>query len=224
MNFSKERENNYFDSVSCMSDLIVKDIINLSSKILQERPVFNIVLTGGKSFKLAYQLLAQAKMDWEKWHFFVTDERHVPTGSKDRNDTVIIKNLTDKITIPSENLHFIKYEKTPSMSAANYRHVLSKVDIFDLVLLSMGEDGHVASLFPDQKKDADLDVIVINNSPKYPSVRITMSYDRLSKSENMYKVVCGKAKKLAFESWLTGANLPIKNVSAKNNKTFICLN
>ncbi len=102
--------------------------------------------------------------------------------------------------------------------------MLNNVDSFDVTLLSMGEDGHVASLFPGHLHDKNKSVVAEYNSPKYPKKRVSMSYSRLNRSKNVFKVVSGSSKQQAVDLWLKGKVLPINKVFGYSEKVFICRN
>jgi 6-phosphogluconolactonase len=81
---------------------------------------------------------------------------------------------------------------------------------FDIVLLSMGEDGHAAPLFLGYLYDENKNVVTEYNSPKYTKERINISYSRLNQSKNFFKIISGSSKQVAVELWLKGKEiLPI---------------
>jgi 6-phosphogluconolactonase len=82
--------------------------------------------------------------------------------------------------------------------------VLNSVGDFDLTLLSMGEDRHTASLFPGHLYNENKNVVTEYNSPKYPKERISMSYLRLNKSKDVFKILSGSSKQEALDLWLKG--------------------
>ena len=78
-----------------------------------------------------------------------------------------------------------------------YENALKKIDKFDMVLLSMGKDGHIASLFPNHIYPEDQMIVVERDSPKPPKERISMSYKRLNRSRYIYKLIIGEPKQKA---------------------------
>jgi 6-phosphogluconolactonase len=91
--------------------------------------------------------------------------------------------------------------------------------MFDLVLLGIGQDGHAASLFPGNNLGEDVNspsVLGIDNSPKPPYKRISLSINRLSKSRVIYFLVKGLDKKDIIENYLNGDILPCSMIRGKN--------
>jgi 6-phosphogluconolactonase len=124
-------------------------------------------------------------------------------------------------SILKKNIHFIRAELEPLKARVEYENTLKEIDEFDVVLLSMGEDGHIASLFPKHEYPEVQNVIVEHNSPKPPKERISMSYKRLNKSQNVFKIVSGRSKQSIVGSLLQGESLPFCMVSGKIEKIFI---
>ena len=78
-----------------------------------------------------------------------------------------------------------------------YENTLKKIDKFDVVLLSMGEDGHIASLFPNHIYSEGQMVVIEQDSPKPPKERISMSYQQLNKAHYIFKLIIGESKQKA---------------------------
>jgi 6-phosphogluconolactonase len=121
---------------------------------------FNLAISGGKTPDLLFSALASKYADsslWQKIHFWWVDERMVPPGDPESNFGVAQKLLFLQISIPEENIHRIKGENAPEAEALSYSaQILVNLPqqdgwpVFDLILLGMGDDGHTASIFPDQ--------------------------------------------------------------------------
>jgi 6-phosphogluconolactonase len=106
---------------------------------------------------------------------------------------------------------------------SEYVEILKEVDNFDVVLLSIGENGHVASLFPDANILDNGSVLLEYNSPKPPKERISMSYDRLNSSRNVLKIAIGQSKQQAVNLWIEDKKLPISEVHGDNEKIYLSL-
>ncbi len=83
-------------------------------------------------------------------------------------------------------------------------------------MLGLGDDGHIASLFPSHQWDNSKQVVSVSNSPKAPSDRISLTPSRLSNAEDVLFLISGKNKANAFKQWKEGVDLPANLISAKN--------
>jgi 6-phosphogluconolactonase len=120
-----------------------------------------IALSGGSTPELLFSVLGEHynnSIPWKYVHFFWGDERCVSQDDKESNYGMTKRYLLDKIDIPSSNIHRIRGEDDPEKEVLRYsdeiNDFVSKKDgipIFDLVILGLGEDGHTASIFPNQK-------------------------------------------------------------------------
>jgi len=217
-------KNNWFvfKDIEELSQELLKDILSIAQTSIQLNDCFKIVLTGGTSIIYLYKLLCNAKSNWKKWHIYIGDERCLPLEDRDRNDHIINKIWLNGSTIPKQNINFMHAELDPDSAALHYEDVLTNIGDFDIVLLSIGEDGHTASLFPSHLYDKNRSVLVECNSPKYPKDRISMSYSRLNQSKNIFKVINGSSKQDAVDLWLKGVILPINKINGHSEKVYIC--
>ena len=213
-----------FDDEMSLSKALTQEILNIAKKLIFEKDCFSIVLTGGQSVLSLYKILSQADSNWDKWHIYISDERFLPVGHKDRNDQIINEIWLDDSTIPKKNVHFIKAELGLLEARVEYENILRKIGKFDIVLLSMGEDGHIASLFSNHLYSEEQNVVVEYNSPKLPKERISMSYKRLNNSYYMFKLIIGKLKRKSFEMSKKNTDLPFLQVKGKYELLYINLN
>jgi 6-phosphogluconolactonase len=211
-----------FRNIDDLSQQLANDILRIAKQSIKLSNSFKIVLTGGRSVVNLYKILRCSKSDWSKWNVYIGDERCLPLQNKGRNDYVINDVWLNNGLIPKKNINFIKAELGGENGAYNYEKVLKSVVNFDIVLLSIGEDGHVASLFPGHYYDDNKSVVFERNSPKFPKERISMSYSRLNQAENIFKIVSGISKKDAVESWLQERSLPINQINGFSEKVYIC--
>lgn len=165
-----------------------------------------LAVCGGRSASGVLNFLAKNKLDWSRIHLFLVDERYVPIDSPDSNFKLIIDSdfgqLVSNGTIQNANLHpFIAGDDTEA-SLAVYNELLKEYGgAIDVVLLSIGEDGHIASLFPyhDSIKDNGSDYyIFVDNSPKPPAQRISASKSLIKKCRYSILMVAGQDKQQAF--------------------------
>jgi 6-phosphogluconolactonase len=106
----------------------------------------NVVLTGGTSVAHAYSRAAQLEPDWSKVDVWFTDERCVPTDDERSN----YKLVGDTLRVSGVQVHRMRGELGRDEGATLYEQELGSLERFDFVLLGLGPDGHVASLFPLQ--------------------------------------------------------------------------
>lgn len=146
------------DSPQKVAKRISKAIVNMIQNSGNER--FDIAISGGKTPDILFDRIARKsadKIDWSRIHFWWADERCVSPDSPDSNYGKVYESLLSKISIPTENIHRIKGESVPEQEALRYSEEIRKNlnfrgdwPVFDLILLGMGDDGHTASIFPDQ--------------------------------------------------------------------------
>jgi len=180
----------------------------------------SVVLTGGRIagsvlFALADPMAADA-IDWNRVDLWWGDERYLPTGDPERNDYLADTHLLSQIEIPSACVHRIlgpDSSETVEDAALSYASELSlseaarrRVDrpMFDIVLLSIGPDGHVASLFPEAASlRSEAVTLAIVDSPKPPPVRVTMGLTALNNCAEAWLLASGGEKADVVDLMLT---------------------
>lgn len=189
------RELRNFRDIDLMSSEAAQYIREYIIAVLKEKNSFSLILSGGALLQSLYRALFYIdSLPWEKIHFFITDERCLPQENHDSNFKNAVSNLLKRSNIPLQNIHWINTDTVPlKKSAQEYekilKHHLSKNgNHFDLVLLSLGPDGHIASLFPGfssliEKKKL---VVLTEKAILDPRVqRITMTLPALNKTERI---------------------------------------
>ncbi len=136
------------------------DYINSQIENFQPHTYFTIALSGGNTPKKLFKQIAEnynRSLAWKRIKLFWGDERCVPPDNNESNFKMTYDNLLKYIDIPPENIFRIKGENNPSEEATDYSQVLKQnlrfhngLPSFDLMMLGLGEDGHTASIFPDQ--------------------------------------------------------------------------
>jgi len=212
---------NIFKNINELSQKLANDILSDAESSIKSKNSFKIVLAGGNSILQTYEILSNSKSDWGKWHIYIGDERCLPLKDKERNDHNINTIWLNNSPIPKKNIHFIRAELSAKQAVSHYETTLREVEIFDLTLLSMGEDGHTASLFLGHQYNASSDVIIVNNSPKKPKQRISLSYARLNRSNKIFKIISGSSKCNAVGQWLNNIQLPINQINGDSEKVYL---
>jgi len=184
---------------------VAKEILNLTQQSSQSR--FDIALSGGSTPKKLFKILASefsGKIPWGRIHFWWGDERCVPPESDDSNFKLANDYLFSEIPIPRENLHRIKGENQPEKEVLRYAGEIEKNlnyrgdnPVFDLVILGLGEDGHTASIFPDQiELFEDENICALSQHPITGQNRITLTGKVLNNASRVFFLVTGANKAL----------------------------
>ena len=213
------QKNSVFLSFSSQKNLdsnAVQFIIERAKLAIREKGSFSLVLSGGTTPVNIYKLLSKEQVNFEKWHIYFGDERCFPLNHSERNSFVAESIWLLKVNIPKSNIFIIPAELGNKDGSLAYEKILDANKAFDLVILGLGDDGHIASLFPNHQWDNSKQVVPISNSPKAPSDRISLTPSRLSNSEDVLFLISGKNKSHAFKQWKEGADLPANLISAKN--------
>lgn len=166
---------------------------------------FDLAISGGSTPKLLFSALASKYADsslWQKTHFWWTDERMVAPFDPESNFGTAQKLLFSKIALPEKNIHRIKGESDPLQEAENYsQKIIEALKIvngwpaFDLILLGMGDDGHTASIFPNQTELLISDRLCeMAYHPVTNQVRITLTGSVINNAALICFVVTGAGK------------------------------
>jgi 6-phosphogluconolactonase len=205
---------------------VVKFISDCAKVSISRYNSFHIVLSGGNTPRLIYSELAKIETNWGKWHFWIGDERFTPGSITQLNKTMIQDLLLDKIPYNLDHVHFMKVELGLDLALSDYKEALESVNLFDLALLGIGEDGHTASLFPDNyigSDDENGGIISVTNAPKLPSHRLSLSAKRLSSSRNILFIVKGQEKKSIINKVQHDNTLPCNKIQGVNESIlFYC--
>lgn len=178
-----------------------------------------VVLTGGGTGIALLERLGSHPLDWTRVHLFWGDDRYVPRNDDDRNEKQAREALLDHITIPTGNIHPMpaddgEFGADLDAAAAAYERVLTAVadtgrgtPMFDVHLLGMGGEGHINSLFPHTPAVLETRrlVIGVEDSPKPPPRRITLTLPAVRRSREVWLVVSGAAKADAVAAAIGGA-------------------
>jgi 6-phosphogluconolactonase len=128
---------------------VVDDPIRVVAELIAEQAGRggSIVLTGGASVGEAYEQAAELAADWRRVTLWWGDERCVPPDDERSNYRLAKETLLDRVAVPPQTVHRMRGEIEPEVAAAEYDAALAGVDL-ELLLLGLGSDGHMASLFP----------------------------------------------------------------------------
>ncbi|TDI40159.1 MAG: 6-phosphogluconolactonase [Acidobacteria bacterium] len=171
---------------------------------------FTVALAGGRTVEPLYRSLAselQGEVQWERVHVFWSDERYVSPTDPMSNVRLVRELLLNHVPIPEENVHAPQTDLTePGEAARRYEEMLREHSGLDWVLLGLGEDGHVASLFPGRPELEERQrlVVAVLDSPKPPPVRLTLTPATINAAREVHLLVAGASKRAALEAILDG--------------------
>ncbi|MEK6950156.1 MAG: 6-phosphogluconolactonase [Nanoarchaeota archaeon] len=204
----------------------VVEIIEKSlARILRRKPAAVLGLPGGRSVQGIFRLLAKNDTNdtgrthfipWNRVQLFWVDERLVPLDHAESNyrlaKELFLDELVKKNKIPKENIHPFDYKA----GVLDYQKTLARYGgRYDLILLGVGEDGHIAGLFPHhpglKKKNA---FFTMNDAPKLPGQRMSIGSGLLQKAEVAIALFYGKEKEEAWKAFRNPA-LGVEDCPAK---------
>jgi 6-phosphogluconolactonase len=181
------------------------------------------VLTGGRIAKEIYTAVrdspARDAVDWSRVNLWWGDERFLPSGDPERNETQARETLLAALPLDPRRVHPMAPSDgpdgdDPDEAAARYASELAaaarpgtaRLPHFDVVLLGVGEDGHVASVFPEHPSAHETgEVSAVRGSPKPPPVRITLTLPTINTAEEVWLIAAGPEKANAVGMALAGA-------------------
>ncbi len=197
----------------------------------------SVALSGGritqKFFAATVEQGRTRKIDFGNVHFFWADERCVPPTDPESNYKMAQELLFAPLKISEKQIHRLRGEDTPitavQKAGTELREVVSlqkiNLPVLDLIFLGMGEDGHVASLFPissAQFLDISVPFLVVENSPKPPPTRISLSYKMIFTAKNVWILASGAGKEEVFRQSLSPeGTTPMARVIQSRNLTRI---
>jgi 6-phosphogluconolactonase len=186
----------------------------------------SLVLTGGGIAARTYAAVADspahAAVDWARLDLWWGDERFLPAGDPERNETQARETLLDRVPVDPSRVHPMPASGSagtvdPDDAAAAYAGELRAatrhedhgvVPAFDVLLLGVGPDGHVASLFPEHPELYDeRAVTAVRGAPKPPPTRLSMTMPTLRSAREVWFVVSGPDKARAVRLALSGAGM-----------------
>ncbi len=201
-----------------LADQVAEDLLGVLVTAQSEGRDPHLALTGGTIAAAIHRALARlgptSEVDWTRVHVWWGDERFVAPGSEERNAGEARADFVDVVGVPAGQVH-----EMPSTlgaldvhaGAAAYARELRehRGEEFEVVMLGVGPDGHVASLFPafPQLRAEEL-AVAVTGSPKPPPQRITLTLPALNQARQVWFVVSGGAKADAVARASAEAQVP----------------
>jgi 6-phosphogluconolactonase len=188
-----------------LADAVAAALIERLAEVQAEGRVPSVALTGGTIADRIHRAVATSidglDVDWSEVDFYFGDERYVDSWSEDRNALAARRDLLDHVGADPARVHEMPASDsglTLEEAAAAYADTVhaNGTGEFDVVMLGMGPDGHVASLFPGHPA---LDVedriaVAVSGSPKPPAERLSLTFPALNRTRAVWFVVSGEGK------------------------------
>lgn len=192
----------YFTEPEAMAEVAAELVTHQARQAVAARNLFSLVLAGGSTPLPLYRLLAappwHERMPWAATHLFQGDERCLPPDHPESNFGRINASLLTPSQLPPAHIHRMAGELPPSQGAAEYRRQLATFGHdFDLILLGMGTDGHVASLFPYSPllaAEEELVAAVEEPAGAPPVPRLTLTLTAINRAATVIIMATGEQK------------------------------
>jgi 6-phosphogluconolactonase len=210
----KDLDVTHFSSSVELAETAAKDWLNLI-------PAFPsahwVAIPGGRIASAFFDAVTghavASAVSFDHVHFFWSDERCVPPDHPDSNFRVANTELLGPLGIAHDRIHRIKGELPPAQAVTEANADISLLaptniagqPVFDLVLLGMGEDGHVASLFPNAPAsviECETPYLAVRSSSKPPPLRISLSYAAIAAAKEAWVLISGAGKEEVFRQSL----------------------
>lgn len=205
------------DAVPALAERLARSIEEDARTAQTARGIFSLALPGGSTASQLFPRLAGAAVDWARCEFFFVDERVVPAVHPQSNYGLAASLWLWPGGVPPERVHRPStddpdLDRAARRYAAELERVAGSPPTLDLVLLGVGPDGHVASLFPGHPAlDHDEPVVAITDSPKPPRERLTLSLGVLADARRVVVATFGPSKARAIAAALNDpeSRLPV---------------
>lgn len=192
-----------YPNAQAVADAVANRMAGSILRALTTESVVHICITGGRGGHGALAALApDPGIDWSRVHVWWSDERFVPAGDEQRNDVMAQAALLDLVDLPVANVHRMpasdQFADIPAAAEAYAAEMAAFGTMgpqFCVSILGMGEDGHVASLFPEHPglRETRL-AFPVTDSPKPPPRRISMSLPAINNANEVILIAAGAGK------------------------------
>jgi 6-phosphogluconolactonase len=224
---------------SALAKAVAARFIKRATALIEEFGEVTVVLTGGTMGIAVLAAVASSRkrdnVDWSRVNLWWGDERWLPAGDAERNETQARAALLDHVPLDPARVHpFSASDAGLDLDAAAQAYAQELRDNahrdgvqphFDITFLGMGPDGHIASLFPERTgiRESERTVIAVTGSPKPPPERLSLTLPTINSSARVWLVVAGADKAAALGLTLAGASkneVPAAGVEGRRTTLF----
>ncbi|MCC7179995.1 MAG: 6-phosphogluconolactonase [Acidobacteria bacterium] len=209
------------DSPAALADAVAAQVERTAAEAVAVRGRFAMAVAGGSVATTCFPRLVTAQVDWARTEVFFVDERAVRSDHPDSNYGLAHRLLLSRVPLRAGRARRMAGELAPVSAARRYEETLVRLlgrpPVLDLVLLGVGEDGHVASIFPGrQGLDAPGGwVAAVLDAPKPPGQRVTLTLPTLVAARRIIVAAMGPEKAKAVRAALSNpaSMLPVARVA-----------
>jgi 6-phosphogluconolactonase len=198
------------------------------------RGTASVVLTGGRTGVAVLEEVrrspAVAAVGWSAVDVYWGDERFLPAGDPERNETQARAALLDHVPVDPARVHVMapsngEFGDDPEAAASAYAELLGARG-FDICLLGVGEEGHTASIFPDSPAvhEKTATVVAVHDCPKPPPTRVSLTLPTIRRATEVWLMTTGAAKAEAVSKALNGApetDIPAAGATGRNRTLWL---
>lgn len=183
-----------------------EDVILSIKETLERFPTVRIGLAGGSTPQKLYEMLSESSLNWEKIIWVLLDERYVPSDDEESNLKMVRNSLFKKASIPPENI--VSFDTSLSQESAAKEMSRKLIDLtherfplFDLLVLGVGADGHIASLFEGDRGVGSLHYASIAHAQGQKTERrLTTTPIALRSASQGLVLLFGETKRVVYEA------------------------
>lgn len=214
---------------SSEKDFIAESVKKIEKICRSKKGLVHIALSGGSTPRPIYAALAKSKkIDWKRINLYLVDERYVPLTDPDSNFRMVFETMMKKLGGKLHGFSFFDTTLPVKKSLEDYRLKLEPVLKcgFDLIILGIGPDGHIASLFPGSKALTTKTPVAHTTTKQFTvKNRLTITFPVILKSKHLLVLLKGSEKADTLDTWLHAkksiANFPSKKLLSQKKKITI---
>jgi 6-phosphogluconolactonase len=192
-----------FETKEKMFESLCNKVIEDLKEAINTNGTATLLVSGGSTPKPLFHLMNQCELDWEKVTIGLVDERYVNNTSEFSNENLVINNLVTNLAKKTTFIPMVFNSENESLNLEMVKKAYKVFENTTVVLLGMGDDGHTASIFPNDEASilatSTSELIAITNAPNHPKKRLTCSSSLIKNAKHIYLLFTGENKKVILE-------------------------